>query len=310
MKNIFKSLILIIMLIPLFIIFNYKQKYNYTNSIVDIVGINDAENKSGVGFVYKNIEDISYVLTNYHVISNMENIYTYINNKKFEAVILAYDEYSDIAILTFKNDLDIIPLKISKYNIKKNNKVYTYDLDNKKKVTGKIVSTSEKVQVFNENINSSYTAIKINIKASYGMSGSPLFYKNKVIGMISSMKGDGSYAFAINSYDILDIVNKLENNNLNRPVIGAKITDSDNTDLLSKYNIIASKNGAIIYEIKEGYPFSNAGLMVGDIILEIDGVKINNTKELQNKIYSYSASDIITIKYFRDKYYETKVSLK
>lgn len=310
MKNIFKSLILIIMLIPLFIIFNYKQKYNYINSIVDIVGINDAEKKSGVGFVYKNIEDTSYVLTNYHVISNMENIYTYISDKKFEAVILAYDEYSDIAILTFKNNLDIIPLKISKYNIKKNNKVYTYDLDNKKKVTGKIVSTSEKVQVFNENINSSYTAIKINIKASYGMSGSPLFYKNKVIGMISSMKGDGSYAFAINSYDILDIVNKLENNNLNRPVIGAKITDSDNTDLLSKYNIIASKNGAIIYEIKEGYPFSNAGLMVGDIILEIDGVKINNTKELQNKIYSYSASDIITIKYYRDKYYETKVSLK
>lgn len=310
MKNIIKSLILVIMLTFLFVIFSYKHKYNYINSIVNIVGTSGEEEKSGVGFVYKNIKNTTYVLTNYHVISNMENINIYNSDKKFEAAILAYDEYSDIAILTFKNNLNILPLEISESNVKTNSKVYTYDLDSNKKITGKVVSTLEKVYVFNENINSSYTAIKTNIKANYGMSGSPLFYKGKVVGMISTMKIDGNYSFAINSSEILEIVNKLENNNLNRPVIGAKITDSDNTDLLNKYNITVTRKGAIIYEIKDGYPFSNAGLMVGDIILEIDGVKINNTKELQDKIYSYSSSDIITIKYYRDKYYETKVSLK
>lgn len=64
---------------------------------------------SGTGFVYRQDGDTYYLLTNYHVIENGDNVtVTFTNESVVETEIVGYDEYSDIAVLAIKSDEDLV----------------------------------------------------------------------------------------------------------------------------------------------------------------------------------------------------------
>ena len=64
---------------------------------------------SGTGFVYRQDGDTYYLLTNYHVIENGDNVtVTFTNESVVETEIVGYDEYSDIAVLAIKSDEELM----------------------------------------------------------------------------------------------------------------------------------------------------------------------------------------------------------
>ena len=57
--------------------------------------------------------------------------------------------------------------------------------------------------------------------------------------------------------------------------------------------------GCIVREVESGAPAEAAGIKVGDIIVEVDGVVITDASALQQEILKHSANDTVTVKVYR-----------
>ena len=102
-----KKKIIYLVCIVLFILIIYgiyksvgSKKVDISESLVYIEAINEEVIKSGTGFVYKIENNKNYILTNYHVIDEYNEIYVYnIDKEKVTAHLFTYDIYNDVAIL-------------------------------------------------------------------------------------------------------------------------------------------------------------------------------------------------------------------
>lgn len=59
-------------------------------------------------------------------------------------------------------------------------------------------------------------------------------------------------------------------------------------------------NGAYVAEVIEGLPAAQAGILVGDILLSVDGQPITLEIDLRNRIYAHRAGDNVTFEVLRD----------
>lgn len=59
-------------------------------------------------------------------------------------------------------------------------------------------------------------------------------------------------------------------------------------------------NGAYVAEVIEGLPAAQAGILVGDIIISIDGVDATMEVDLRNRIYAHQPGDQVTLEVLRD----------
>ena len=76
---------------------------------------NDKKYALGSGFIYKTEGDISYIMTNYHVIKEGDKFeITYVDGTVVDAEILGGDQYSDISILKVPKKDGINPVHIGK----------------------------------------------------------------------------------------------------------------------------------------------------------------------------------------------------
>ena len=291
MKRLFKYLLLIIVFILLcFVLINKKN-----NDIV-VVAIKTYNNgilyKEGNGFVYK-VEDYTYILTNYHVISDSNDIYIYYNNDKIKGKILNYDEYEDIAIIIVSKNKFNRKMDIGN-NIKINDKIKVITSDNT--INGKIDSSIIPIKFNYNNKSKMLDLIKIDANIKEGYSGSPVVDKdNNVIGIITMIDGNN------NSYAIPVDINKikiLENGNIYRANLGISATTSN------------SIKGVLLNEVFDNSKASYANLISGDIIVSINDISVNDVSEFRYYLYKYKIGDIVKFRYFRNSnYYDTEIVL-
>ena len=71
------------------------------------------------------------------------------------------------------------------------------------------------------------------------------------------------------------------------------------TDVLDQLGVTASR-GAVITEVTPDSPAADAGLEQGDVVIEIEGVPITSSDDLQNTIAAHDAGDEVTIEYERN----------
>lgn len=314
-------LILILGSLITVLIFNSNKLDDVKSSVVYIESIDEKTIRSGSGFVYKNYNNKNYILTNYHVIEGYTDIYIYNNNEKKEkATILKYDEYTDIAILTIEDSLNLKEINIGDSDkIKNNNKIYVVgtplDIENINTINdGVITSKSKKLAITTTHGTSNLNAIEVDAKVDYGNSGGPLLNKNnEVIGMmfVKEDSSDGlSYALPINF--VMEIAHKLENNELNRPNLGAVMCNTTNTELLNQYGIrINDIAGVVILEIGNLGTLDKSGLQKGDIITKFDNESISNVSQLRNELYKRELGTIVHIEYYRNEnFYNIDIKLQ
>ena len=258
---------------------NYKNGYLY---------------KDGNCFVYK-IDKYAYMLTNYHVISDNDELIININNKKIKARVLNYDEYEDIAIIVVEKKYVNNKIKIGSLKNKKiMNNIYVYSYNNKER--GNLLSLKEPVK-FNYNYKiKMQDLLKIKAYVKEGNSGSPVLDENNnVIGMVTMVQSDNSnYAYAIPIDDLMNKVDLLEKDNLKKVNLGIDATSYNN-----------EIKGVLINKLFDNYPAYNAGLNVNDVIVGINGNNTNDLAEFRYYLYKYNINDTIVIKYYRDGNYFT-----
>lgn len=298
------------------------------DSVVVVENLKGGElQATGTGFIFKKNDNKYYVMTNYHVINGASSVKIQLtNNKELNVEVLGGDSYSDIAILAFESKDDYSIAEIgSSTDARVGDTTFavgapvdstTYSWS----VTRGIVSGKDrmvKVTTSSQTTSSDYImkVLQTDAAINSGNSGGPLCNSNgQVIGITnmklvsnstSNIEGMG---FAIPIEDAIDFANKIINGeDITRPTLGVSMLDISSTGL-AYYNISVPDNvtnGVVIMSVSKNSAAEEGGLKKGDVILEIDNVKVTSSALLKYELYRHNIGDEITLKINRNGFEKT-----
>lgn len=270
---------------------------------------------SGSGFVYKTDDEYGYILTNNHVVEDCSTIMV-INNMgaEVEATVLGTDVYSDVAVLKISKEAVISVATLgNSANTNIGDTVFTVGAPNGREYIGTVTKgiISGMNRELTVSLSSGYyimSVIQTDAAINPGNSGGPLVNINgEVIGITSlklvedEIEGMG---FAIPIEEIEVYLEKLEQGEeVIRPTIGLELIDVNNSYQQDYYQINIDKsitNGVVVVNAIDGYPAKKAGLQKGDVILAVNGVKIEDTTHFRYLLHKNEIGDTISITYNRD----------
>jgi len=251
----------------------------------------------GSGFI---ISHDGYIFTNNHVVEQADKILVKLSDgKEFEARIIGKDAKTDIALIKIKPTVslpvveigDSDKLRVGEWVLAIGN---PFGLE--QTVTAGIVSAKGRVIGAGPYDNFIQTDASINP----GNSGGPLFNtEGKVIGINTAIVAQGQgIGFAIPVSMAKNILPDLKTKGkVSRGWLGVSVQDI--TEDIAKSLKQKDRQGALVAEVFRGDPASNAGIKSGDIIVEINGKKVNNSHELLLMIATFHVGDSIDIKLLR-----------
>jgi S1-C subfamily serine protease len=272
----------------------------------------------GSGFVF---DKEGHILTNYHVIADARQVeVTLHNRKKYKATIVGTDKSHDLAIVQIKAP-DLQPMVLGdSTNLQVGQKVYA--IGNPFGLAGTltrgIVSSIRQVQepdglVIEE-------AIQTDAAINPGNSGGPLLnWHGEVIGintMIASTAGQSAgIGFAIPINTAKAVVNDLVTlGRVRRPALGVRTIPID-PEVANELGL-AADYGLLIVQAVPGGSADRAGLrggseraylgntpimIGGDLIVAIDGEKVESQQILAQIMNKHRAGDTVKVTIFRGK---------
>lgn len=257
----------------------------------------------GSGFI---VNEDGYVLSNYHVVKGASKIMVvlYEDEEEYPAELVGYDEGYDLALLKIKakrkfpyvelGDSDTI--EPGEFAIAIGN---PYGLNNT--VTFGIVSAKGRSDV---GANRYQRYIQTDVAINPGNSGGPLFnIHGQVIGIntliYSTSGGNIGIGFATPINIAKSVMKELkENGKVTRGYLGIYPQDIDEN--LARGLKVKQNSGVFVSEVVPDSPASKAGLLEGDIIIELDGEKMTRAGDLFNKVATMNVGRQINVKYLRD----------
>ena len=252
----------------------------------------------GSGFI---ISSDGYIFTNNHVVEKSDKILVKLSNgSEFEARVIGKDAKTDIALIKIKPSAslnfveigDSDKLRVGEWVLAIGN---PFGLE--QTVTAGIVSAKGRVIGAGPYDDFIQTDASINP----GNSGGPLFnMEGKVIGINTAIVAQGQgIGFAIPVSMAKHILSDLKTKGkVSRGWLGISVQDI--TEDIAKTMKQKDRQGALVAEVFKGDPASNAGIKAGDIIVEINGKKVNNSHELLIMIATFHVGDRIDVKFLRD----------
>ena len=253
------------------------------------------------------IREGGYILTNEHVISGAKNITIYFADKTNAVATLVWkDKSQDLAVI--KSSKDMPYLVCSNEAPRTGEDIIAIgtplSLDFKHTVTKGIISAINRtVELENSNGTISYMQNLIQHDASInpGNSGGPIInYKGEVVGIntLKASEAEGiGFAIPISIGSSI-VKNVSQDVNWKSSYMGIFSLDND-VAYFKGNDIDFSQKGVFVAGIDQNCDSKNC-FKNGDIILEINNVKINSVLDLRLEIYKYSSGDILNIKLIRD----------
>lgn len=265
----------------------------------------------GTGFI---VTENGYIVTNQHV-SGDKNGTCYVtleDGRNFNASVVWADSDLDLSIIKINTtNLSYLELGDSD-SIKVAQSVYAIGnpigFAFQRTVTSGIISGLNRTIKLEEDDKTYYMEDLIQTDATInpGNSGGPLIDVNgKVLGVnsvkITSAEGIG---FAVPINILKPIIEKFKNDGkFNAATLGIFAYDESmipyiNQELGTNYSL---DYGIYVTSVIRNSPADNAGIVQGDIILEIDGKKLNKMSTLRQYIYEKNIGDTVKIKYLRNR---------
>ena len=255
----------------------------------------------GSGFI---IDEKGIVVTNNHVIEGAEDIVVQVNGeKKFKAKVIGADPLSDIAVIQIETKEKFIPVKFGDSD-KARIGDWVIAIGNPFGLGGTV--TSGIISARNRSIGLSRYEDYIQTDASInsGNSGGPLFdMKGDVIGIntaILGRSGNVGIGFSIPSNSAKLVINQLiEFGETKRGWLGVRIQDV--TKEIAEIEKLDEPRGAMVASVAQNSPSDKAGVKAGDIILEFNGEKIGEMKELPIIVARTEVGKKVKVKIWRNK---------
>ena len=261
----------------------------------------------GSGFI---IDEKGIVVTNNHVIANAEDIIVRVNgDKEFKAKVIGQDPLSDIAVLKLETNEKFIPVKFGDSD-KARIGDWVIAIGNPFGLGGTV--TTGIISARNRSIGLSRYEDYIQTDASInsGNSGGPLFDMNgDVIGINTAILGrSGSIGigFSIPSNSAKIVIDQLiEFGETKRGWLGVRIQDV--TKEIAEVEKLDEPRGALVASVAQNSPSDKVGVKAGDIILEFDGERIQEMKQLPIIVARTKVGKKVKVKIWRDKKEITKI---
>jgi S1-C subfamily serine protease len=272
----------------------------------------------GSGFV---LDKEGHILTNYHVIADARQVeVTLHNRKKFKATVVGSDPSHDLAIIQIKAP-DLVPAILGdSRNLQVGQKVYA--IGNPFGLAGTmtrgIVSSIRPVR----EPNGAYIdeAIQTDAAINPGNSGGPLMnWHGEVIGIntmiLSNANQSAGIGFAIPINTAKAVLNDLITlGRVRRPALGVRTIPigpelADEMGLPVDYGLLivqvipgGSADQAGLHAGTERAYLGNIPIMLGgDLIVAIDGQKVENEDDLSQMMNDHRAGDSVKITIYRGK---------
>jgi serine protease Do len=259
-----------------------------------------AKRSLGSGFI---ISEDGYILTNNHVVDEAEQILVRMNDRReFVAEVVGKDERSDVALIKIDaKELPVVEIGDSE-QLRVGEWVLAigspFGFDHS--VTAGIVSAKGR-NLPSENY---VPFIQTDVAINPGNSGGPLFNLNgKVVGINSQIYsrsgGFMGLSFAIPIEMAIDVAEQLKTRGrVSRGWLGVLIQDV--TKELADSFGMSYPGGALVARVLPGSPSEEAGLQVGDVILEFNGTKIATSSKLPPLVGSSNVDKPALLKILRN----------
>ncbi|MGV3539293.1 MAG: Do family serine endopeptidase [Rufibacter sp.] len=260
---------------------------------------------SGSGVI---IASNGYIVTNNHVIDRADKIKVILDDKRtYDATLVGTDPNTDIALLKINAD----NLPALRYGNSDNVRVGEWVLavgnpfNLNSTVTAGIVSAKGRnVGILQSAGNMSVESfIQTDAAVNPGNSGGALVNLNgDLVGIntaIASQTGTFSgYSFAVPSSIVSKVVDDLlKYGEVQRALLGVQMQEVDAE--LAKEKGLKTLNGVYVAGFSESSAAKTAGLQEGDVITEINGVKVTTGAQLQEQVTRYRPGDKIKVGYQR-----------
>ena len=255
----------------------------------------------GSGFI---IDKNGIVVTNNHVIQDAEDIIVRVNgDQEYKATVVGSDPLSDIAVLKLDTKDKFTPVQFGDSD-KARIGDWVIAIGNPFGLGGTV--TSGIISARNRSIGLSRYEDYIQTDASInsGNSGGPLFDMNgDVIGINTAILGrSGSIGigFSIPSNSAKTVIDQLiEFGETKRGWLGVRIQDV--TKEIAEVEQLDEPRGALVASVAENSPSQQAGIKSGDIILEFNGQRIQEMKELPIIVAETKVGKKVDVKIWRNK---------
>jgi serine protease Do len=265
----------------------------------------------GSGFI---ISPDGYIVTNDHVAGNATDVtITISGGKQMKAKVVGSDAATDICLLkvdgkdlpfvTIGNSDEVI---IGEWTIAFGNPFGLFEINDKPTVTvGVISATGMKLgQLENRYYRD---MIETDAAINGGNSGGPLVNSNgEVIGMNTLIFTAGQtstyigYGFAIPINKIKKVVTDLKKKGKISRDITAGFDVQPVDARIAQYLGMKQAQGVIVSDIHPGGPAVAAGLKIGDVVLEVNGEKVNSDNDILAIMIESSPGDYLKFKVLRE----------
>lgn len=252
------------------------------------------------------ISEDGYIVTNEHVIDSAygeEPVHVKLyNGDIYPAAIIGYDTRTDIALLKIEaTDLPYSKLADSDQLVMGQDAIAIGNpLGSGISCSNGIVSALQK-EIY---VNDFYmNVIQTNAAVNEGNSGGGLFDINgNIIGIVNAKKGSNvlsttveGMAYAIPSNTVIRIIEDIMNNGFvkNRASLGVKLY----TNMYNQYENIT---GLVVSDIIPGGGAEKAGVKVNDMIIAIDGEKVESFAQLSKILDSHQIGDVVKLSIYRE----------
>jgi serine protease Do len=263
------------------------------------------------------IDPEGYILTNHHIAGNTQGMaVSMFDGTRLKGNLVGTDPMTDVAVIKVdpgKRRLPNAPIgdsdrvRVGQTAIAIGNP-FGFMLRGPTVTVGVISALNRTIQVeafVYENL------IQTDAHINPGNSGGPLLNKDgEVVGMNSaSIPFAQGIGFSIPIDKAMYVGKELiEHGKVVRPWLG--IFGVGVTKELAEYYNLNSNEGVLVTRIYENSPAGLRGILPGDIVLGVDGKKMNDMSELANYIRKKKVGDEITLRIMRgDKEGEVAISL-
>jgi serine protease Do len=251
---------------------------------------------AGSGFI---ISADGYVVTNNHVVEHATEIGVVLQDgTRYEATIKGRDPKTDLALLKINTDASLPFVELGDSDSARVGE-WVVAVGNPFGLGGTVTAgiLSARGRDINSGPYDDY--LQVDAPINRGNSGGPLFNnRGQVIGVNSAIYsptgGSVGIGFAIPSNLVRDVVAELETSGkVARGWLGVQIQSI--TDEIAESLGLKDTHGALVAGVQPGSPAALGGIKTGDVIVSMNGEKLDDFKDLSKLVASTKAGSESTL---------------
>jgi len=257
------------------------------------------QDSGGSGFV---VSSDGLIVTNNHVVDGADQLTVTLNGRDYPAEVKGTDPATDLALVQIDAGTDLAYLDLGDSEaLRVGDWVMAIGSPLRLDHTVTIGVVSAKGRSIGISDVSFENFIQTDAAINFGNSGGPLVnVRGQVVGINTAINfGAENIGFAVPVNTLKQILPQLrDKGRVSRGYLGIQISNVE-YDEAQAFGLEEAR-GALVQVVEEGSPAESAGLQHGDVILQVDDVEVEETRDLINYVSQEAPGARVSLELLRD----------